>query len=104
MSLPESGSPADPWDAMKTELVNNGDIAAAISHFSGLSAADYRQAYVSVGIADLSAAISPIGTLTPAVIGNDTAQYYFEQPIDGQTITFPVKFIRENGVWKILEF
>mgnify|MGYP002389654390 CR=1 FL=1 len=35
------------------------------------------------------------------------AQYYFEEKdtiIPGQTLTFPVEFVKENGVWKILEF
>jgi len=43
-------------------------------------------------------------TLTPAVINRDSAQYYFEDAIAGQTITFPVEFVKENGTWKILEF
>jgi len=49
-------------------------------------------------------AIGLIGTLTPATLEDDEAQYYFEQVIDGETITFPVEFTKENGVWKILEF
>jgi hypothetical protein len=36
--------------------------------------------------------------------GNPTAQYYFEQVIAGQAITFPVEFTKENGIWKIFEF
>ena len=46
-------------------------------------------------------------TLTPAVINCDSAQYYFEDInniIPEETITFPVEFVKENGVWKILEF
>ena len=43
-------------------------------------------------------------TLTPAVIEAETAQDYFEDVIGGQTITFPVEFVKENGIWKILEF
>ena len=33
-----------------------------------------------------------------------TSLSYFQQVIEGETITFPVEFVRENGVWKILEF
>jgi hypothetical protein len=43
-------------------------------------------------------------TLTPVVIESDTAQYRFDQVIDGITITFPVEFVKENGIWKILEY
>ena len=44
------------------------------------------------------------GTLTPVFIDNDKAEYYFTNSIDGQTITFPVEFDKEDGVWKILQF
>lgn len=56
----------------------------------------------------LSAAVRAVvwvnKTLTSAVINGDSAQYYFEDVIGGETITFPVEFVKENGVWKILEF
>ena len=43
-------------------------------------------------------------SLTAATIEAETAQYYFEDLIGGETITFPVEFVKENGIWKILEF
>jgi hypothetical protein len=45
-----------------------------------------------------------IPAISPAFIEGDNAQYYFQQPIDGVTITFPIEFVRENGIWKILEY
>ena len=68
------------------------------------SADKYQQAFLSVGMGSTISAIGLIGTLTPATLEDDEAQYYFEQVIDGETITFPVEFTKENGVWKILEF
>ena len=47
---------------------------------------------------------APIGPLTPVFIENDTAQYYFEQTIEGEVFLFPVEFVKENGTWKVLEF
>ena len=91
------------WDSMTNHVVN-GDIPGAISYFSVASSDKYRQAFLSVGTANTISAINQIGTLTPDYIGSDEAEFYFQQVIDGQTITFPVKFDKENGVWKILEF
>jgi hypothetical protein len=48
--------------------------------------------------------INQIGTLKPVFIKNGRAEYYFEQVIGGQTIAFPVEFIKEDSGWKILEF
>ena len=45
-----------------------------------------------------------IGTLSLVFIENDAAEYYFEQTGNGQLLLFPVEFVVENGVWKILEF
>jgi hypothetical protein len=39
--------------------------------------------------------MSQIPAITPVVIGNDTAQYRFDQLIQGVTITFPIEFIKE---------
>ena len=48
--------------------------------------------------------ITQIGPITPVFIKSDTAEYYFEQTIDGHLLLFPIEFVKENGVWKILEF
>ena len=91
------------WNSM-TARIAAGDITGAISYFSAASADDYRQSFLSIGTSSIISDISQIGTLTPDYIQDDKAGYYFEQVIDGQTITFPVEFVKENGVWKILEF
>jgi hypothetical protein len=64
----------------------------------------YRQAFLTVGTANAISAMNEIGTLTLVYINNDRAEYYFTDTIAGQTITFPIEFDKENGVWKILEF
>ena len=91
------------WSSMVTH-VNFGDLAGSAAFFSVAAADKYQQSFLNLGCANVQSAINDIGTLTPAEVKDDTAQYYFEQVIDGQTITFPVEFVKENGVWKILEF
>jgi hypothetical protein len=91
------------WNNMIAHVVA-GDISGAIPSFSIASADNYRQAYFSVGTSSTISAINQIGTLTPVYILDDKAEYYFQQVIAGQTITFPVEFDRENGAWKIFEF
>lgn len=68
------------------------------------TAQGYQQAFLCVGAAQAVSQIYDIGTLTPVYIQADEAEYYFEQPINGQILLFPVEFVKENGVWKILEF
>jgi hypothetical protein len=59
-----------------------------------------------IGSSGVAAVVSDIGnlTLTPEVIDGSSAEYSFDRVIAGQTVTFPVEFVKENGVWKILEF
>jgi len=91
------------WNSM-TNRVAAGDIAGAMQYFSSLSADDYQQDFLTIGIANLTSAINQIGTLTPVYIYNYKAEYYFDRVVNGQTITFPIDFVNENGMWKILEF
>jgi hypothetical protein len=93
------------WSTMVSYAVR-GDTPDAISTFSSLTADGYRQAFLTVGTTDLISDLnqSQIGPLAPIFIKNDTAKYYFERNINGQLILFTVDFIRENGVWKIMEF
>ena len=91
------------WNSM-TARVAAADIPGAAFYFSSLSADKYRQAFLGLGTAAATSVISQIGTLIPATIESDASQYYFEKTIDSQTITFPVEFVKEKGVWKILEF
>jgi hypothetical protein len=99
-SLP-GADPTPAWTNMKNRVAV-GDISGAASYFSSRSKEDYRNAFLSTDAA--LSAVNGIGTLTPVFIKDDTAEYYFTDNIDGQTITFPVEFIKEDGLWKILEF
>jgi hypothetical protein len=65
---------------------------------------DYLQEFLSIGTANITTAIDEIGDLTPVEVDNDTALFCFTQAIAGQSIIFPVRFINENGTWKVLEF
>jgi hypothetical protein len=91
------------WNSM-TNHVTAGDIPGALSYFSVAAVDNYQQAFFSVGTANTISAINQIGALTPVFIMDNTAEYYFTNTIDGQIITFPVEFDKENGVWKIFEF
>ncbi len=98
--------PSAAWSAMVAHAVAGtpSDLAAAASCFSSHSSASYLRDFATLGGTDLASALNAIGTLTPVFISNDTAEYYFERNINGQTLLFPVEFMRENGVWKIDEF
>jgi hypothetical protein len=98
---PEDPTPA--WNSM-TNRIAAGDIPGAVSNFSVASAGDYQDMFLSAGTNDVITAISQIGALIPVYIYDDTAEYYFTNAVDDQIITFPVKFDKENGVWKISEF
>jgi hypothetical protein len=104
VSLPEASTPDTTWAAMKTHIINNGNLAEAAAQFSSGARDDYLRAFHTIGLTKLTADINAMGTLTPVYIEGDQAQYYFEQTIEGQLLLFPVDFVKENGVWKILEF
>lgn len=96
-------NPLPVWNSM-TNRIFAADVSGAALNFSIVSANQYQQAFLSSGTANAISAIGQIGQLMPVSIRNDTAEYYFEQTVAGQTVTFPVKFVKENGIWKILEF
>jgi hypothetical protein len=96
-------NPLPTWNSMLARMAA-GDIAGAVTNFSFTTAQGYQAAFLTVGIANSTSDISRIGTLTPVYIRNDEAEYYFEQTVQGILLLFPVKFVREHGVWKILEF
>jgi hypothetical protein len=100
-TFPETSAPDATWNAMKTSLLA-GNIDQAVSYFSTTSAEDYRRSFVAMGSAAISSVMNK--TVMAAVVNGDSAQFYFEDVIGGETFTFPVEFVRENGVWKILEF
>ncbi len=100
-TLPEATTPDAIWNQMKTSLLA-GNIAQALGHYSIDSVEGYRRSFTSAGATVLSSIMDK--TLTAVAIDGATAQYYFEDVIEGTTFTFPVEFVKENGVWKILEF
>jgi hypothetical protein len=81
-----------------------GNISGAAQCCSSKTADRYHQAFLAIGTVNLIPIINQIGTLKPVFIKNGRAEYYFEQVIGGQTIAFPVEFIKEDSGWKILEF
>jgi hypothetical protein len=52
----------------------------------------------------MSGAFQNIPDIVPLYIKGESAEYYFEDLIDGETFAFPIEFIKENGAWKIFEF
>ncbi len=98
-----SETPESVWNAMKQRMLA-GDINGALSFFSGSSINDYRQAYLSIGAKELTEMFSKIPAIKPVFIENDSAQYRFEQMVQGQLITFPIGFVKENGKWKIEQY
>ena len=95
--------PTPAWTNM-TAHVANGDISGAMQQFYSVSTDRYRQAFVAMGTNNLVPIINQVGTLTPVYIQGNNAEYYFQQTFSGQTVTFTVEFVKENGVWKIEEF
>ncbi len=91
------------WTGMSAHVAA-GDISGAMQYFSSVTAVDYNQDFLAIGSANVISAINQIGTLRPASINGDQAEYYFQQTIDGQVLTFKVEFVKENGVWKVFEF
>jgi hypothetical protein len=95
--------PTPVWSNMVSHATS-GDLSGSVASFSIESAQEYLQAFLSVGAEQTLSDMNDIGTLTPVFIKSDTAEYYFEQTINGQLTLFPVEFVKENGAWKILEY
>lgn len=103
VSLP-ADTPEAVWVAMREALVS-GSVDFAISHYSARTAESYRRVFRSLRSPDLIAFSTLIpATITPSVIEPERAQYWFEREIQGVTITFPIHFTKENGLWKITEY
>jgi hypothetical protein len=80
------------------------DIPGAMSDFSMNSKENYQKAYGTLSKEELLSDIKDMENIKVSAIEGDTAEYYFESVIDGKTITFPVKFDKEFGQWKIMEY
>ena len=81
-----------------------GDINGALFYYSVASKDQYREAFASLSKDDLNSMAKDLGAIKRSSLEQDTAQYYFERPISGQMITFPVEFDKEDGQWKIREY
>jgi DNA-binding beta-propeller fold protein YncE len=98
-----SDTPEKVWKHMIARL-KAGDIPGAISDFSIDSKENYRKTYESLSKQELLSTIKDIENITVSDIDSDTAEYYFETPVQGKTLLFPVKFDKEFGQWKISEY
>ena len=97
-------NPEATWAAMKKRLLR-GDITGALSYFASSEADKYRQTYEAMGTNELVQIFSEMpSVITPVSIEREEAEYYFQQKVQGELITFPVHFVREAGKWKILEY
>jgi hypothetical protein len=96
-------TPEAAWNSMKGRLLK-GDIDGAITYFASHEAEKYRETYLAIGTNELAKTISEIPPIKPVEIKHDTAQYRFDQVIQGQLLTFPIEFVKENGKWKIMEY
>jgi hypothetical protein len=91
------------WQRMKQSLVN-GDIPGALSCFASSEVEKYQQAYLALGVNELAKTFSQLPVISPVSVERGEAEYYFQQPVNGIMITFPIHFVREQGKWKILEY
>jgi Glucodextranase, domain B/Kelch motif len=96
-------TPAKVWRHMIARLKAD-DIPGAMSDFSMNSKENYQKAYGTLSKEELLSDIKDMENIKVSAIEGDTAEYYFESVIDGKTITFPVKFDKEFGQWKIMEY
>jgi len=100
--MPTDG-PETAWDTLKQRLLA-GDTAGALSFFASDSVDSYRNQFAILGISRVAQAMNEIGQILPISVNADTAQYRFVNTIDGLEFTFLIRFVKENGTWKIVEF
>jgi hypothetical protein len=102
VELPSIG-PEIVWKKMKDRFMA-GEIEEGLSYFSTLSIEGYRRGFFSLGRTAVIEMFSRIPPVQPVFVDGDSAQFRFDEMVDGAVITFPIQFIKENGVWKVLEF
>jgi hypothetical protein len=95
--------PLPAWENMVARL-SAGDLAGAIAYFSRLTAERYYKSFLALGLSEVAADINQIGVLTRVFVRNDEAEYWFEHVVESKILLFRVEFIKENGVWRIMEF
>jgi len=96
-------TPETVWNAMKQRLII-GDIDGATPYFASTTAENFRKGLRAIGSLEAASQISQIPAITAVFVDSDTAQYYFEQLIDGVMIGFPIDFVMEDGAWRIERF
>ena len=100
--LPKA-SPDSAWTNAKANLAA-GNIEAAVGYFVSRRQNAFRAIFASLGSAVLTQWMNQIGPLTPVFIEDNVAESRFEIMDGGTAITFIVRFGKENGQWKIVEF
>ena len=102
LKLPAS-NPEIGWSSMKQQIASD-NLEGALAFFSESSKNRYRNSFTLIGLTALKPVIDQIPSLTPVFIDRETAEYRFQEEVDNFTLTFSVKFVWENGAWKILEY
>ena len=98
-------TPVAVWEAMKQRLLASPvDVAGAVGYFSASTSEAYRWQFLTMTPTELTDSISQILAITPVFLRTRMAQYRFDQISQGLTITFPINFARENGLWKIVDY
>jgi hypothetical protein len=82
----------------------SGDIEGALQYFHSQSRERDRRVFRGLSPAQLQLSTSQIPGLSPVLIQNHDAHYSFVRQIRGATITFPVDFGKENGLWRVIMF
>jgi hypothetical protein len=95
--------PAAVWNAMKQRLAV-ADVDGAAPFFAAGARDKYRLMLRAMDPDTLAASFSSLPDIVPVFVYSTDAEYRFDQIVEGLTISFPVHFYKENGLWKITEF
>jgi hypothetical protein len=96
-------SPAAVWTAMK-EAMMKGAVEKMAACFTSHAAPGYRRSFLGAGADEMRKFGEGFPPIQPVIILRHEAQYRMDQVIQGTTITFPIRFYRESGGWKIDEY
>jgi len=92
------------WEGMKTALLAS-NIDGALGYFVEQSKERYRQAFTTVGSANINTIFTNITELRFKTMYGPVAEYWaLRQEPDG-TFAYPVTFVQDaNGIWRIMGF
>jgi DNA-binding beta-propeller fold protein YncE len=100
--------PTDNPEAVWSEVIARlkaGDTDGALAHFSLRKIDDdFRDPFLEFSKAELRSMAKAMEKIKPITIQTDFAEYGYEEVIDGNTVTSTIKFQKEFGRWKVLEF